>query len=69
MTVFDAQSELAAKNLRSTILTRLAEMKVDLKPGEEIILKENNRRFCLFPIKFHEVIKKKDGAIYFGRKN
>jgi hypothetical protein len=55
MTVFDAQSELATKNLRSTILTRLAEMKHDLKPGEEPILKENNRRFCLFPVKYHEV--------------
>lgn len=56
MTVFDAQSELAAQGLRSTILKRLAEMKVDLEPGEEIILKENNRRFCLFPVKYHEVI-------------
>jgi ribonucleoside-diphosphate reductase subunit M2 len=55
MTVFDAQSELAAKNLRSTVLTRLAEMKIDLNPGEEVLLKENTRRFCLFPIKFHEV--------------
>lgn len=55
MTVFDAQSELAAKNLRTTILSRLAEYKGDLKPGEELILKENSRRFCLFPIKFHEV--------------
>lgn len=55
MTVFDAQSELAARNLRSTILKRLAGMNIDLKPGEEPILKENNRRFCLFPIKYHEV--------------
>lgn len=55
MTVFDAQSELAAQGLRSTILKRLAEMKVDLEPGEEIILKENSRRFCLFPVKYHEV--------------
>jgi hypothetical protein len=55
MTVFDAQSELTAKNLRSTILIRIAEMKINLKPGEEIILKENTRRFCLFPVKFHEV--------------
>lgn len=55
MTVFDTQSDLAAKNLRATIMHRLAEMKVDLKPGEEIILKENTRRFCLFPVKYHEV--------------
>ena len=55
MTVFDAQSELAAISLRSTIMTRLAEMKLTLKPGEEPILKENSRRFCLFPIKYHEV--------------
>lgn len=57
MTVFDSQSELAARNLRSTILKRLAEMNIDLKPGEEPILKENTRRFCLFPIKYHEVRK------------
>ncbi|KAI9487000.1 MAG: ribonucleoside-diphosphate reductase small chain [Benjaminiella poitrasii] len=55
MTVFDAQSELAAHNLRASIMTRMAEMKGNLKPGEEIILKENSRRFCLFPIKFHEI--------------
>jgi hypothetical protein len=55
MTVFDAQSELAAKNLRSVILSRLAENSAGLEPGEEPILKENSRRFCLFPIKYHEV--------------
>ncbi|KAI8884587.1 ribonucleoside-diphosphate reductase small chain [Backusella circina FSU 941] len=55
MTVFDAQSELAAKNLRSAILTRLAENSAGLEPGEEPILKENSRRFCLFPIKYHEI--------------
>jgi ribonucleoside-diphosphate reductase subunit M2 len=55
MTVFDAKSELAAQGLRSTILKRLTEMKVDIEPGQEIILKENPRRFCLFPIKYHEI--------------
>ncbi|KAI9487001.1 MAG: ribonucleoside-diphosphate reductase small chain [Benjaminiella poitrasii] len=55
MTVFDAKSELAAQGLRNTILKRLADLKVDIEPGEEIILKENNRRFCLFPIKYHEI--------------
>lgn len=55
MTVFDSQSDLAAQGLRKTILKRLTQMKVDVEPGEEIILKENPRRFCLFPIKYHEV--------------
>ncbi|KAI7896881.1 ribonucleoside-diphosphate reductase subunit M2 B-like protein [Mucor mucedo] len=55
MTVFDAKSDLAVQGLRNTILKRLSSMKVDVKPGEEIILKENPRRYCLFPIKYHEI--------------
>ncbi|KAI8053121.1 ribonucleoside-diphosphate reductase small chain [Gilbertella persicaria] len=53
MTVFDAKSELTTKDLRASILNRLAGL--SLKPGEEILLKENSRRFCLFPIKFYEI--------------
>ncbi|KAI8988042.1 ribonucleoside-diphosphate reductase small chain [Mycotypha africana] len=55
MTVFDSQSELTGVNLRKSIMARLAELTTDLEPGEELILKDNTRRFCLFPLKFHEM--------------
>jgi ribonucleotide reductase beta subunit family protein with ferritin-like domain len=55
MTVFDTQSELIAPSLRSKIAKRLTEMKVSIEPSQEIILKENPHRFCLFPIKYHEI--------------
>ncbi|KAI8384345.1 ribonucleoside-diphosphate reductase small chain [Radiomyces spectabilis] len=53
MTVFDANSELEAKTMRLSIANRIeAEAEA---PEEEVILKENPRRFCLFPIKYHEI--------------
>ena len=55
MNKYNAGSKLDTKDLRNTILKRLTEMKVDIEPGEEIILKDNPRRYCLFPIKYHEI--------------
>lgn len=57
MTVFDRHSPLAVQGLRQRILHRLSDLNPTLKSGdqEEPILKENRRRFCLFPIKYLEI--------------